>query len=160
MPTGADEGGSVYFEDVTEGDTAPVFQHTLTRTDMVVYAGASGDFNPMHHDEIKATAAGMPSVFGHGMLSAGLLATALTRYVGLGNLRRYQVRFTKPALPDDVLSTAVTVTGKRLDGGEGLVDLECGLVTAAGSVVVSGSATAALPLRPGRPPTDLEGTAV
>ena len=71
-----------YFEDVQEGDEAPVSSHTLTRTDLVRYAGASGDYNPMHHDEILATAAGQPSVFGHGMFSMGLLGTALTDYVG------------------------------------------------------------------------------
>ena len=61
----------ICFEDVKEGDTAPVRSHTLTRTDLVQYAGASGDFNPMHHDEVKAQAAGLPSVFGHGMFSMG-----------------------------------------------------------------------------------------
>ena len=64
--------------------------HELTRTDLVMYAGASGDFNPMHHDEVAAQAAGLPSVFGHGMFSAGLLATAITNYVGIGNLASYQ----------------------------------------------------------------------
>ena len=48
----------LHFENVTEGDEAPVKRHTLTRTDLVRYAGASGDYNPMHHDEILATAAG------------------------------------------------------------------------------------------------------
>jgi acyl dehydratase len=137
----------VFFEDVTEGDAAPERSHTLTRTDLVVYAGASGDFNPMHHDEVKARATGMPSVFGHGMFSAGFLATALTDYVGIGNLRRYQVRFTKPALPDNVLTTKITVTGKRSEDGRRLVDLDCRVVSAAGAVIVSGSATAELPSR-------------
>jgi acyl dehydratase len=140
-PTGA------YYEDVAEGDVAPELRHPLTRTDLVVYAGASGDFNPMHHDEVKAKAAGMPSVFGHGMLSAGLLATAITGYVGLGNLRRYQVRFTKPALPGAVLTSRVTVTARRVEAGEGLVELDCSLVNDAGDVIVSGSATARLPIR-------------
>ena len=72
------------FEDVQVGDEAPVITHTLTRTDLVKYAGASGDFNPMHHDEVAAQAAGQPSVFGHGMFSMGLLGTALTDYVGVG----------------------------------------------------------------------------
>ena len=81
------------FEDVQVGDEAPVITHTLTRTDLVKYAGASGDFNPMHHDEVAAQKAGQPSVFGHGMFSMGLLGTALTDYVGVGNVTRYQVRF-------------------------------------------------------------------
>ena len=63
----------LYFEDVKEGDEAPVAATLLTRTDLVRYAGASGDFNPMHHDEVQAVAAGQPSVFGHGMFSMGFL---------------------------------------------------------------------------------------
>ncbi|MEO6469799.1 MAG: MaoC/PaaZ C-terminal domain-containing protein, partial [Acidimicrobiia bacterium] len=61
----------LFFDDVTAGDVAPEFAHELTRTDLVMYAGASGDFNPMHTDEVQAQAAGLPSVFGHGMFTAG-----------------------------------------------------------------------------------------
>ena len=93
------------FEDVEVGDEAPVISHKLTRTDLVKYAGASGDFNPMHHDEVAAQAAGQPSVFGHGMFSMGLLGTALTDYVGVGNVTRYQVRFARQTWPDEVLSS-------------------------------------------------------
>ena len=81
------------FDEVKVGDEAPVITHTLTRTDLVRYAGASGDFNPMHHDEVKAKESGQPSVFGHGMFSMGLLGSAVTDFVGVGNLTRYQVRF-------------------------------------------------------------------
>jgi acyl dehydratase len=137
----------LFFEDVNVGDTAPEKRHTLTRTDLVIYAGASGDFNPMHHDEVQATQAGMPSVFGHGMFSAGFLATALTDYVGIGNLRRYSVRFSKQTWPGDELATRITVAEKRKDDDENLVDLECSLVNANGDAVVSGEATAALPAR-------------
>jgi acyl dehydratase len=135
----------LFFEDVNEGDEAPALTHELTRTDLVQYAGASGDFNPMHHDEVKAQAAGLPSVFGHGMFSAGLLATALTNYVGVGNLKRYKVRFAKQTWPGEVFTTQVKVTGKRKEDGDNLVDLECTLVNADGEVKVSGEAVAALP---------------
>jgi acyl dehydratase len=136
-----------FFEDVAEGDEAPILSHELTRTDLVRYAGASGDFNPMHHDEVAAQAAGLPSVFGHGMFSMGLLGRALTDYVGVGNLRRYQVRFTKQTWPGEVLSTDIRITGTRREGDEHLVDLECALANADGEVKVSGSAVAALPSR-------------
>ena len=109
------------------------------------YAGASGDFNPMHHDEVKATEAGLPSVFGHGMFSAGLVDTAITNYVGIGNLRRYRVRFTRQTWPGEVLTTRVVVTGKRKEDGANLVDLECSLANADGEVKVSGDAVAELP---------------
>ncbi len=98
---------------VKVGDEAPSRTHKLTRSDLVMYAGASGDFNPMHTDEVSAQAAGLPSVFGHGMFTMGLLGTALTDYVGVGNLRSYKVRFTKQTWPDEELTTKIVVTGTR-----------------------------------------------
>jgi acyl dehydratase len=137
----------LYFEDVNEGDEGPSVTHELTRTDLVMYAGASGDFNPMHHDEVKAKDAGLPSVFGHGMFSAGFLARAVTDYVGVGNLKRYKMRFAKQTWPGEVFSTKVVVTGKRKEDGANLVDLECTLLNQDGEVKVAGEATAALPSR-------------
>jgi acyl dehydratase len=138
-------GEVTHFEDVKEGDEAPVMRHTLTRTDLVRYAGASGDYNPMHHDEILATAAGQPSVFGHGMFSMGLLGTALTDYVGPGNLTRYKVRFSRQTWPNEELVTKIVVTATRVEDGRHLVDLECSLANADGEVKVVGEATAVLP---------------
>jgi acyl dehydratase len=137
----------LFFEDVNEGDEAPVLTHELTRTDLVMYAGASGDFNPMHTDEVKAKEAGLPSVFGHGMFSAGFLATALTNYVGIGNLKRYKVRFAKQTWPGEVFTTQIKVTAKRKEDGDSLVDLECALLNGDGEVKVQGEATASLPSR-------------
>jgi acyl dehydratase len=133
------------FDDVKVGDEAPVLSHKLIRTDLVKYAGASGDFNPMHHDEILAKAAGQPSVFGHGMFSMGLLGSALTDYVGVGNVQRYQVRFARQTWPDEVLSTRIVVMGKRQEGGKKLVDLDVTLSNGDGETKVVGKATADLP---------------
>ncbi len=133
------------YEDVAEGDAAPEFSHELGRTDLVMYAGASGDFNPMHTDEVAAQAAGLPSVFGHGMFTMGLLAKAVTDYVGVGNLKLYKVRFTKQTWPGEVLTTHVRVAKKYEDGDDRLVDLECEVVNQNGEAKVSGLATAALP---------------
>ncbi len=130
------------YDDVKVGDEAPPIDHTLTRTDLVMYAGASGDFNPMHHDEVAAQAAGLPSVFGHGMFSAGLLATAVTNYVGIGNLTSYRVRFTKQTWPGETLSTTVAVSEKR-PGNE--IVLECALVNEHGEAKIQGEAVAVLP---------------
>jgi acyl dehydratase len=130
------------YDDVQVGDTAPAIDHELTRTDLVMYAGASGDFNPMHHDEIAAKAAGLPSVFGHGMFSAGLLATAITNYVGIGNLASYRMRFTKQTWPGEVLSTNVAVIEKR-PGNE--IVLECVLVNQDGEAKLQAEAVAVLP---------------
>ena len=135
------------FDDIQVGDEAPSISHELGRTDLVRYAGASGDYNPMHTDEVAAQAAGLPSVFGHGMFSMGLLGTAITNWVGIGNLKRYKVRFTRQTWPGETLTSKVVVTGKRKEDGDNLVDLECTLVNQDGEVKVSGEAVAALPSR-------------
>jgi acyl dehydratase len=136
---------TLFFDDVAEGDAGPVLSHELTRTDLVMYAGASGDFNPMHTDEVKAKEAGLPSVFGHGMFSAGLLSTALTNYIGVGNLRSYKVRFTKQTWPGETLTTRVVVAEKRPESAE--VVLTCELVNQDGEAKIAGEAVAALPKR-------------
>ena len=137
----------LFFEDVQVGDTAPVLSHKLTRTDLVEYAGASGDFNPMHTDEVAAKEAGMQGVFGHGMFSAGLLATALTNWAGIGRVVRYRVRFVKQTWPGEEFQTSIAVTSKRQQDSRNLVELDCNLANADGEVKVSGEATVELPLR-------------
>ncbi len=130
------------YDDVNVGDQAPAIDHKLTRTDLVMYAGASGDFNPMHHDELAAQAAGLPSVFGHGMFTAGLLATAVTNYVGIGNLTSYRVRFTKQTWPGETLSTTIAVSEKRPNNE---IVLECAVVNENGEAKIQGEAVAVLP---------------
>ena len=127
---------------LSAGDAGPAISHPLTRTDLVMFAGASGDFNPMHHDETAAQQAGLPSVFGHGMFTAGLLATAITDYVGIGNLKSYRVRFTKQTWPGEVLTTHITVREKRA-GNE--VVLDCAVVNEHGETKIRGEAVAILP---------------
>ncbi len=122
------------------GDTAPQVQHRLTRTDLVQYAGASGDLNPMHHDEPKAQAAGMPSVFGHGMLSMGIVGRALTDWVGVAALRRFTVRFTTQSWPGDTLTTALTVTEVREEDGIRVAEVDCRLVNQDDADVIAGTA--------------------
>ena len=137
----------LFFDDVAEGDAAPEFSHELTRTDLVMYAGASGDFNPMHTDEVAAQGAGLPSVFGHGMFTAGILAKAITDYVGVGNLRNYKIRFTKQTWPGEVLTTHAKVEKKYQQGSEDRVDLECSVTNEAGEAKLTGVAVAVLPRR-------------
>lgn len=144
-----DQPGPPCFEDVNVGDRGPARNLELSRTDLVRYAGASHDFNPMHHDEIKAVAAGMPSVFGHGMLSAGFLAGAVTDYVGLGTLTRFSVRFTKQAWPDRTLRTEVEVRTKSASTGGPNVELDCRVVDDEGNLIIAGEAAARLPHRDG-----------
>ena len=83
----------------------------LKRTQIVQYAGASGDYNPLHTDEIFTTqVAGYPSVFAHGMLTMGMTGKMLTDYVGDARLTKYGVRFTSQVWPGDTLDASATVT--------------------------------------------------
>jgi peroxisomal enoyl-CoA hydratase 2 len=134
---------AVQFESVNIGDEAPpLVVENLTRTHFVKYAGASGDFNPMHHDDTVATKVGNPSVFGHGMLTAGLMARVLKDWFGPQALRRFQVRFAKQVWPGDTLTCAATVTAKH--DAERLVDVECTVTNQDGVEVLTGTATAAV----------------
>ena len=131
------------FEEISVGDEAsPLVVENLTRTNFVRYAGASGDFNPMHHDDTIATQVGNPSVFGHGMLTAGLMARQLKDWFGPEAMRKFQVRFAKQVWPGDTLTFVAKVTDKREDGGERLVDVECTATNQDGVEVLTGTATA------------------
>jgi acyl dehydratase len=121
------------------GDTMPVATFgPVTRTDIVRYAGAGGDLNPIHHDEEFARAAGMPGVFGMGMLHAGILGNRLARWVGPDNIRSFGVRFTGQVWPGDELTVAGTVSGVQ----DALATIEL-LVTRSGDeAVLTATATA------------------
>ncbi|MCZ6872294.1 MAG: MaoC/PaaZ C-terminal domain-containing protein [bacterium] len=115
----------------------------LTRTQIVQYAGASGDYNPIHSDGVYTTkVAGYPSVFAHGMLSMGMTGMMLTNYVGDGRLTKFGVRFTRQVWPGDTLTSKAIVDALRDEGGEHFVDLKVSTVNQDGVEVVSGYATA------------------
>jgi acyl dehydratase len=115
----------------------------LTRTQIVQYAGASGDFNPLHTDEVYANkVAGYPTTFAHGMLTMGLTAKVLTDWVGDGRLTRFGVRFSRQVWPGDTLTTTATVDALREEDGVHLADLSVVTTNQDGIDVVSGYATA------------------
>lgn len=115
----------------------------LTRTQIVQYAGASGDYNPIHTDEVYTTkVAGYPSVFAHGMLSMGMTGKMLTNYVGDGRLTKFGVRFTRQVWPGDSLTAKATVEAIREEGGKHFVDLTVSTVNQDGVEVINGYATA------------------
>lgn len=116
--------------------------HDLSRTQIVQYAGASGDYNPLHTDEPFAKAAGYPTAFAHGMLTMGLTGTMLTNWVGDGRLTKFGVRFVSQVFPGDTLTAKATVEAIREEGGARLVDLALETVNQEGKAVVTGSATA------------------
>ena len=115
----------------------------LKRTQIVQYAGASGDYNPLHTDEIFTTkVAGYPSVFAHGMLTMGLTGKMLTDYVGDARLTKYGVRFTNQVWPGDTLDSTATVKAITEKDGVTVVELDVSTVNQNGQVVVSGYAEA------------------
>lgn len=99
----------------------PSQDFVLRRDDLVRYAGASGDFNPIHWSERVATSVGLPTVIAHGMLTMGVAGRVVTDWVGdAGAVRSYEVRFAQPVeVPDDDEGTVVSVGGRITEKREG-----------------------------------------
>ena len=132
--------------EVRAGDVKElVLTDGVTRTQLVQYSGASGDYNPLHSDERFATeVAGFPSVFAHGMLTMGMTGRVLTDKVGDGRLTKFGGRFTSQVFPGDTLTATATVTDLREEGGVPLADISVKTVNQDGVEVFSGAATARL----------------
>jgi acyl dehydratase len=124
------------------GDThEEVVVDKISRTHITKYAGASGDFNPLHHDDTVAQSmAGYLSVFAHGMLSMGLTGTMLTNWLGKGKLKKYGVRFTKQVWPGDTL----TARGEVVAVDDGTATVRVITTNQNGESVVEGEAVAAV----------------
>ena len=135
---------SLKASDISVGDEhEEVVVDNLSRTQIVMYAGASGDYNPLHSDEVFTTeVAKYPSVFAHGMLSMGLTGRMLTNWVGDGRLAKYGVRFVAQVWPGDTLTAKATVEALREENGEQFVDLTLSTVNQEGREVVKGQAIA------------------
>lgn len=117
----------------------------LSRTQIVQYAGASGDYMPLHTDEVYAREiAGYPGVFAHGMLSMGATGAMLTNWVGDGRLTKYSARFTRQVWPGDDLLAKATITNIIEENGEKLAEMDVVTTNQDGQAVISGKATARL----------------
>jgi acyl dehydratase len=136
----------VTWDDLAEGTKAePREFGPLSRTDFVRYQGASGDFNPIHHDEEYAKGAGFPTVFSVGMLQAGLLGTYATDWLGATNVRQYGFQFREQVWPGDVLTCTGEVTRRYEENDERRVDLELSCTRQTGGTAIKGWATFAVP---------------
>ena len=116
------------FDEVAVGDVLPGLTVSITRADLVRYAGASGDFNPIHWNERFAREVGLPDVIAHGMLTMALAGRLVTAWAGDPDaVVDYGVRFTHPVVvPDDPTGAELEVTGRikdKLDGNTVLVDI-------------------------------------
>ena len=137
---------TVTWDELQEGAKAPRREYgPLTRTDFVRYQGASGDFNPIHHDEEFAKSAGFPTVFSVGMLQAGILGCYCTEWLGAENVRRFSVQFREQVWPGDHLDCEATVRRRFEEDGERRVELDL-LVTRqeSGGAAIKGEATFAV----------------
>jgi acyl dehydratase len=132
--------------DLNVGDThEAVVVENVTRTHIVKYAGAGGDFNPLHHDDTAAqNMAGYPSVFAHGMYSMGLTGRMLTDWLGPTALKKFGVRFTKQVWPGDTLTARGEVTAVTEEAGEKVATIRVVTVNQNGESVVEGEAVAAV----------------
>ncbi len=119
----------------------PPFAVQLDRAALVRYAGASGDFNPIHWDPDYAQSAGFPGVFAHGMLTAGILAGYLTRWIGADAVLSYRVRFSGIVFPGQTLTCTGRVTRTYEQDGQSLVDCELEASTGPGEVKARATAT-------------------
>ena len=119
----------------------PLVVGPISRTDFVRYQGASGDMNPIHHDEEFARNAGFPAPLGIGMFAAGLLNSWATSWLGAENIRSTRVRWKHPVWPGDVLSCCGEIERVYEEAGEERVDLRLTCTRQTGEVAVQGWAT-------------------
>lgn len=132
--------------ELSVGDTGPeVVVENLERRDFVKYAGASGDFNPIHYDDPLAREAGYESVFAQGMLTAGIASHQVSDWFGLANVTAFGVRFQSQVWPGDTVRATGEVTAVTPVGEQTAVDADLVVETDDGEVVLTGSATAELP---------------
>jgi acyl dehydratase len=137
---------SARWSDLDEGTPVPTRTiGPITRTDFVRYQGASGDMNPIHHDETFARAAGYDAPLAVGMFQAGVMNTVATEWLGPANVRRTRIRWKEQVWPGDVLAFTGRVAKKYEENGERRVDVELLCTRQTGGVAVQGWMTFVVP---------------
>ena len=133
------------FDDVKVGEALkPIVLPPISRHQLALYCGGSGDHNPIHVDIDFAKKFGFKDVFAHGMLSMAFLGRLVTSYVPQAQVKKLGTRFTSITWVGDVITVSGKVTGKRDEGGQKLVDLEVKCTNQNGQDTLQGSATVAL----------------
>ena|SRR5436305_50924 len=148
MTTGLPVSKKLYFEDVQVGDELPrLVKAPVTVVQLVRYAGASGDFNPLHTDPQVGEAIGTGGIIAHGMLIMGFVGQLLSDYVGPEALRRFNTRFKGMTHIGDVITCTGTITKKYEEEGEGRIVGNVRAVDQDGDIKVNGTFIAAIPRR-------------
>ena len=148
MTTNAQVPTKLYYEDVQVGDEIPkLVKAPVTHLQLVRYAGASGDFNPLHTDARIGEMIGTGGIIAHGMLIMGFVGQMLSDYVGPTALRKFGVRFKGMTRIDDVITCTGTITEKYEANGEGFITGKVQATDQNGDVKVTGTFVAALPHR-------------
>jgi acyl dehydratase len=137
----------IYYEDVNVGDAMPeLVKGPLQKLQHVMYAGASGDFNPLHTDDDFAKAVGMKDgVIAHGMLIMGIVGQAITGWIPRKDLKKFGVRFAGMTKPGNTITVTGSVTDKRVEDGNNIIVCDVAAKDENGDVKVTGKFEAALP---------------
>src|SRR5712692_1512569 len=148
MTTNAQVPTKVYFEDVQVGDAIPrLIKSSVTHLQLVRYAGASGDFNPLHTDPKIGEMLGIGGIIAHGMLIMGFVGQMLSDYVGPTALHKFGVRFKGMTRIGDEINCTGTITEKYEADGEGRIAGKLQAADQNGDIKVTGTFVAALPHR-------------
>jgi acyl dehydratase len=135
----------LYFQDINVGDAIPALvKKPVSKVQLVRYAGASGDFNPLHTDSEFGKTVGIGQI-AHGMLIMGFVGEAVTGWVPKKYLRKLSVRFAGMTRPDDVITVTGKVTDKKQENGDNIVRCEVLASNQKGETVIAGSFEAVLP---------------
>jgi len=148
MTTNSQVPVKLYYEDVQVGDTIPkLVKSPVSHLQLVKYAGASGDFNPLHTDPKIGELIGVGGIIAHGMLIMGFVGQLLSDYVGPTTLRKFDARFKGMTRLDDVITCTGTITEKYETDGEARIAGKVQATDQNGEVKVAGTFVAALPHR-------------
>ncbi len=148
MTTDAQVPVKLYYEDVQVGDAIPkLVKSPVSHLQLVRYAGASGDFNPLHTDPKIGELIGVGGIIAHGMLIMGFVGQFLSDYMGPTTLRKFNVRFKGMTCIDDVITCTGTITEKYETDGEARIAGKVQATDQNGEVKVAGTFVAALPHR-------------
>lgn len=143
-------GPKLWYEDVAAGEELPPLRKVVSTRQLVMYAGASGDFVPIHYDKDLAIAAGHSRVIVHGALKSAFIAQMVTDWAGeTGRLLELAVQYRGIDYSGDTLTCRAKVTSTRRQGAQGIIELEVRLENSKGEVTTPGKAVVALPARSG-----------